>query len=143
MLSTSLNAEALQYLQGYLQAASVTLLWIAYIPQARSKVVLLYRRLTLTFFIAELRQNEKCYLNLYCRIHLVKGKCGFEQKRKEFGGLCAPRQKVANFHSQFNFKGNSHSGLLWNLFEICICSVWITFWNVWRAALAVETHFSH
>lgn len=29
MLSTSLNAEALQYLQGYLQAASVTLLWIA------------------------------------------------------------------------------------------------------------------
>lgn len=29
MVSTSLNAEALQYLQGYLQAASVTLLWIA------------------------------------------------------------------------------------------------------------------
>lgn len=27
MVSTSLNAEALQYLQGYLQAASVTLLW--------------------------------------------------------------------------------------------------------------------
>lgn len=94
------------------------------------------------FFIAELRQNEKRCLKMCCRIHLAKDKCGFKQKRKDFGGLCAHRSKVANFHSQFNFEGNSHSGLLWDLFEICLCSVWVTFWNLWRA-LAVETHFGH
>lgn len=45
------------------------------------------------FFIAELRQNEKCCLKMYCRIHLVKDKCGFKQKLKDFGGLCTHRSR--------------------------------------------------
>lgn len=33
----------------------------------------------------------KCYLKMYCRIHLVKDKCGFKQKLKEFSGVCNDR----------------------------------------------------